>query len=402
MLRIYSLLVLWAANAATVELSLVSTITNSTTLAYPVEARVYPEDPTTMFVTNRGGGVSTWDIRSLPTLRAYYEDAQHSSNGMEGQDRRGDLLVVTALGDVPHSALITLNATSLEPLGRAPLDTSGALHCKLYHSEPSTYAIITNGLTHNATARRRVTAVDVSDVRNPRQVASVEVWADRGCSEGVFIVGDVAFIGSYCTADVATIDLAPLPRSMSVLQTVQDGAYENMVSGSFGSSYNRTAERKNLLFSASYAAPGGLVVFDAQRMAHGAIVEVPSHCANRTSGLSATCSLRVTCSRAVASRAWPLQVGRSISHNASRANRVHLRADLGLAMLPLEKADDGEEHGGVALFDISVPEAPHLLVNVSIPTAARVYTLASARDYIFVFSATHQMYVFELVRAGAL
>ena len=96
------------------------------------------------------------------------------------------------LGDAPDSALATLNATTLEQLGRAPLSDSGALHCKLYKGQ---YAIVTTGLTSNTTARRRVTAVDVADAAAPREVASVEVWEGRGCAEAVSIVGDVAFVG---------------------------------------------------------------------------------------------------------------------------------------------------------------------------------------------------------------
>ena len=81
---------------------------------------------------------------------------------------------------------------------------------------------------------------------------------------------------------------------MAVVEATQDAAFENMVSGVYGSSYNATEnDAPAYLFSASYAAPGGVVVFDAAALArNGSLVEV----------------------------------GRSISHNSSRANRMHLRA----------------------------------------------------------------------------
>ena len=117
---------------------------------------------------------------------------------------------------------------------------------------------------------------------------------------------------------------------------------------------------------AGYAAPGGLVVFDADAL-------------GRAGRLA--------------------EVGRLITHNTSRANRMHVRADLRLAcrpatvesapfsrprawlarggrvsarlspaVLPLEKSDDGAERGGIAVVDLADPAAPRLLLNISIPS----------------------------------
>ena len=123
-----------------------------------------------------------------------------------------------------------------------------------------------------------------------------------------------------------------------------------------------------LLFSASYAAPGGLVIFDTEQMsAAGEAVEV----------------------------------GRVITHNSSRANRVHVRHDLQMAFLALEKADDGGERGGVAIVDVSEPTNPQLLLNQSIPsTTSRAYCLATKGNFLYVFAAmSHQMYVYEIQTA---
>lgn len=195
-------------------------------------------------------------------------------------------------------------------------------------------------------------------------------------TEGVFIVSDVAFIGSYCTSDVATIDLSGLPGRLTVLRSIKGDGYENMVSGIFDSSYNLTASAlapprangaRRPLFAASYAAPGGLVIFDADAMASGGAMT---------------------------------EVGRLITHNTSRANRMHLRSDWQLALLPLEKSDDGAERGGVAIVDVADPAHPRLVLNQSIPNvASRAYTLASRGSYVYVFGAqAQQMYVYQLER----
>ena len=69
---------------------------------------------------------------------------------------------------------------------------------------------------------------------------------------------------------------------------------------------------------------------------------------------------------------------RLITHNTSRANRMHLRSDWQFALLPLEKSDDGAERGGVAIVDVADPAHPRLVLNQSIPNvASRAYTLAS-------------------------
>jgi hypothetical protein len=391
-------------------LALQSTLTNATLLAYPVESRTYPEAPDLLVVTNRKGGFTVFDtsVAATPRVQHYWDGRAgfnaSAGSGHEGQDRMGDLLVLAGLGDRPSSSLCTFNASTFEPLARLALSTDGALHVKLYRTYDAaaaanrTYAILTTGLTHNATARARICAVDVTDPRRPREVASLQVWgnpaAPLGCSEGVFVVDDVAFIGSYCSGDVAVVGLGSLPASLTLLNATSSASYENMVSAMYGSSYGQTggpgarggrgdgargaaapdsrtaaSRERRLLFAASYAAPGGLVIFDADAMARGGAMA---------------------------------EVGRHISHNASRANRAHLREDLALAFLPLEKADDGAEQGGLALLDVSDATSPRLLLNQTIPNASsRAYCLSTKSDatghYVYVFGAQAQaMYVYSL------
>lgn len=130
-------------------LALQSTITNATTLSYPVESRRYPEAPDLLIVTNRNGGLSVWNTSDAAHPRCVHFWAGNLSGysgpfSTEGQDRRGDLLVLTQLGDRPRSAIVTLNATTFAPLARLPLSVDGALHVKLYRHASSArlYAIV--------------------------------------------------------------------------------------------------------------------------------------------------------------------------------------------------------------------------------------------------------------------
>ena len=280
-----------AANpgVANVSVRLVSTVTDQYNLNYAVESRIYEEDRSLMVVTHRAttGSIAVFNV-SAPTAAPPLIIAW-GNRSMEGQDRRGDLLVVAALGNRASNGsrllLFNMSAAAGErgllggggPIAELPLSCDGALHVKLYaqsggvggREEARVYAIVTSGLTSAAGAdRTRVTAVDVSDALRPKEVAHASTPCK--CAEGIAVVGDVAFVGSYCSNDVATLDLGALPASMPLLRARADPAYENMVSAVANGSYSEpplhfsplTPSRRNwpqhLLFSASYASPGWL------------------------------------------------------------------------------------------------------------------------------------------------
>jgi hypothetical protein len=362
-------------------LSLVLTKNDSTLLDYAVESRIYPENPDLMFVTMRGGGMSVWNISTAHASNPKNEFFLNVTYGVEGQDRRGSTMVVTELGDRPKSGLLVLNVSdssgpvSVKLMARLTLSINGSLHTKIYYREADkrSFAIITSGLTHSS-CRNMVTAVEITDPMRPVEVARVSTAAK--CTEGVIIVDDVAFIGSYCSNEVVTISLSNLPSSMHVLQTVTNSSYENMVSAVFNSSYSirpngaqqdvrHQNKRGQYLFAASYANPGGLVTFNLSELAAGRIVEA----------------------------------GRLITHNSSRANRIHLHESKPLAFLALEKDDDrAVGGGGIAVVDISEPKTPMLLTSIHIPDeSSRMYCLASSGDFLYAFGATAKaMYVYRI------
>ena len=71
-------------------------------LSYAAESRNYPEDPDSLVVTARGGGFRVFNI-SGP---GQFDPVAQWTTGaaVEGQDRKGDLLVVSELGLGPGSA----------------------------------------------------------------------------------------------------------------------------------------------------------------------------------------------------------------------------------------------------------------------------------------------------------
>ena len=400
--------VLGLAPEANLSVVLVRSEANATTLDYAVESRIYPEAPELLVVTHRAAAphasVSIFDMSgdpAAPELRASW-----AGQSVEGQDRRGDLLVVTALGNRVSngSRLLFFNCSSTAAggglLGGAglfaalALSFDGALHVKIYAPEGGrVYAIVTSGLTSVAGAdRTRVSAVDITEPRAAVEVAHTSTACK--CGEGVFVLRgsrDVAFVGSYCGNDVALLDLSQLPVALPQLAHASDPGYENMVSAVRNSSYNtlpqsapgaRKQERL-LLFSASYASPGGLVVFDGDAMT-----------ANSAGSIS--------------------EVGRSIEMASSRANRVHLSADGRFALLALEKSPTfangtTPETGGLAVVDIRDPTAPALLSVVRVPEpTSRAYCLATRMApsgvglYVYLFGATAKTMYTYLVSGFAL
>jgi hypothetical protein len=58
------------------ELKVVKTITHDRDLNYVVRSIIYPEDPNTMFLTLRGGGISTYDVSNPanPKLLTHWDE----------------------------------------------------------------------------------------------------------------------------------------------------------------------------------------------------------------------------------------------------------------------------------------------------------------------------------------
>ena len=286
---------------------------------------------------------------------------------VEGQDRLGDLLVLVAIGDISSgSSLLLFNASNLTtPCTRIHLSVNGALHVKLYrHPDGKVYAIVSMGMTRNATDYDRVVAVDVTDPRTPVQVAAVHT--NCRCAEGVSIVGDMAFVGGFCNNNVALVDLSHLPQRLTLRKTATGPAYRLMVSAVFVPS---TGKRKPLLLSAASSDPGGLFVFDYEKMAAGQIADV----------------------------------GRLVSAQTAFANRVHVRPDLQLAFLPLENSRPPPNHskpvppGGIAVVDMQSPSRPELRWVGKIPNAtSRTYCLATKGEYLYAFGSPAQMFVYRM------
>jgi hypothetical protein len=340
--------------------SLVRVLRDARALDFAVKAKIYPEEPDSMFVTLRGGGISVYDVsaRDAPRLRSRWE----TDTDVEGQDRRGDLLVVVARSGalltfdvsdpdrVRHLATAklatdpglvgTLIAKGMEIFAGGPFR---ALHTKLHRaSDGRLYALVT------ATASGELIAVDVTDPERPTQVGALQTGVQF--IEGIYVHREHAFVGGFGYSEVyRAIDVSN-PREMSVVESLSDAAYRQMVS-------EMKPYHPDLLYVALWNDPGGLAVFD------------------------------------VSDPADFRPLGSLVRGDLARSNRVKL--DGNLAFLPLE-----QEPGGFAAVDVTDPGSPELAALVrGIRGISKPYTLAVNRDHLYLFGSEEPaMAVFRIER----
>lgn len=333
-----------------------------TALDHAVKSKIYPEDPNTMYVTLRGGGVSVFDVSdpAAPALRTRWD----SDEDVEGQDRRGDLLVVVARRGV----LLTFDVSRPDLIverGRLALDTGGgsfsrfvwgllrrwtgpfdALHVKLYDAaDGRRYALVT------AAATAEIIAVDVTEPAEPKQVGQIDTEVQL--LEGIYVHRDHAFVGGFGWSEMFRAVDVSNPADMRIARTLEDEAYRQMVS-------EMSPEHPELLFAALWDDEGGLGIFDVSDPPHFRLV------------------------------------GRLVMPELAGSNRVKLQGDR--AFLPLEV-----EPGGFAIVDVADPSSPELLyLATNIPGIAMPYTLEVNRNYLYIFSSREpKMAVFRLDRGAA-
>jgi hypothetical protein len=348
-----------------VGMALQSVVVDPVALNYVVKSVIYPEDPNTMFLTLRGGGISVYDVSNpaAPTLRTRWDSAQD----VEGQDRLGGLLVVVARA----GKLLTFDVSdpdAVTPIAEVTLDTDpslyeevqgellalvgngpfDALHVALdVGLDGHTYAFVT------ATATGELIAVDVTNPALPVQVGALDT--DVEFIEGIYIKDHHAFVGGFGSSDAyRSVDVSD-PANMAVVKSLSDPAYRQMVPEMKPSLW------PNVLFAALWNTEGGLGTFNVVDPANFTVIDT------------------------------------LVRPELEQSNRVKLTRNY--AFLPLE-----QEPGGFAIVDAKNPANLKLtalatgIVDVETP-----YTLEIKNNYAYVFgSATDSMAIFQIQRAPAV
>ena len=334
-----------------IELKVVKAIINDRDLNYVVRSIIYPEDPNTLFLTLRGGGISTYDITNPanPELLTHWDE--EPSRHVEGQDRLGNLLIVS---DISRGGLFLFDVTNpadLVLLSYLSLDEiDNVLHNRIYQANDRMYAFLSGGFNYKTgELSDLLVAVDISDPKNPFFVSKISTYIPG--AEGITIKDNYAFLGGFGSNKFAVIDISD-PFNMEIARILEEPHYCQMVSqiGDDGILYVA-------LWGGLHSNKGGLAAFE---------ITDPKNI---------------------------FELSHVFSEEMYKANRVKLQGDF--VFMPLE-IEDG---GGVAVVDRNNPKnLRHVKTVLDIPGVIKPYCLAVKQDYLYIFgSKTNTMVVMKII-----
>ncbi len=350
-----------------VELKIISEIHDSVNLNYVTRAKIYPEDPDSLFLTmrgdtetNLGGGISVYNVANSrePAFLSHLNVADSvpgetiNPNQVEGQDRLENILVVIAIEAGIVHVLDASDPSQLKPLGSVALQgvQEGlgyfpALHTKIYKPSDSnnTYALVTSSMS------AKLVAVDISDPKNPKQVSELQTGISD--LESLYIKGSHVYCGGFQSDLMLTVDIADI-QHMRLCNILKESYYNNLVA-------QLDTDDNDILFMASYLernapiyagetavtdqepARGGLIVFD---------ISQPDK---------------------------PVEISRVIIPELAGSNRVKVHE--GYAYLPIEA-----EPGGIGIVNVSDPHQVVFNKVIQSTDAIKPYALVCKDNYLYV------------------
>ena len=374
------------ADYRSIDLKIVSEIHDPVNLSYVTRAKIYPEDPNSLFLTmrgdsttNAGGGISVYDVSDSrdPVFVSHLNVADTvpgevvNPNQLEGQDRIADILVVIALeSGVVHlldvsdpSRLMEVGSLKLEGVHEG-LGYFPALHTKIYDPADSgkTYAIVTSSMSS------KLIAVDISDPKNPKQVSELQTGISD--LESLYIKDSFLYCGGFQSDVMLTVDLSDI-QHMRLCTILKKSYYNNLVAELDPKNHNilyvssymeRKAAEKSPWWRGGLDAGddvdeprGGLIVFD---------ISQPEN---------------------------PVEISHVITGDLAGSNRVKLHA--GYAFLPIEA-----EPGGIGIVNLSDPHNVVFDRVVKSTDAIKPYALAIKDNYLYVLgSESDTMVIKEII-----
>jgi len=321
-----------------IKIKWLKTIQDAKNFNYVVKAEIYPEDPNTLFLTLRGGGITILDV-SKPSSPKIIQRWNRANLDMEGQDRMGDIFITIARRGELFVFKIHKN-NRIYQIGRLKLPTIKvkrpflfaipALHTRIYKKGNQSYALITCPWS------KRLLVVDITTPNLPKYISGVNTRV-KGI-EAIQIFNDHAFVGGFRSHSIKVYDISD-PFKLRLVQTKYDNDFLQMVP-------EMSKDYPNIIFSALWGDPGGVAAFDVTKP-------------NKISVLD-----------------------KALDERFEKANRVKIKKDL--ILLPLEQAV-----GGLGI--VKVQKKPFKLIKQltirNIPWVRKPYTLNFKGDYIYIFGS---------------
>ena len=330
------------------DLKLVKTMKHDTNLNFVVRSMIYQEDPNTLFLTLRGGGISIYDVSdsSNPRLLTHWDEKP--CRVLEGQDRKNNLLIVT---DISRGGLFLFdisdpsNIIQLSYLNLDGIDS--VLQTRIYQTNDKMYAMLSGGFNYKTDKPSDLfIAVDITNPKNPFFVSKIKT--DILGTEGISIKGNYAFLGGFMSSKYSVIDLSDI-TNMKIIKTLDKPYAREMVS---------EIDDKGILCTALWGDKGGLATFDISNPKN---IHELSHVVSKYMG---------------------------------KANRVKIQGNY--VFIPLES----KEGGGVGIVDKTNPRKLVYIKSVlNIQGVSKPYCLAIKEDYLYLFSSkTNSMSIMQIIK----
>ncbi|MED7788853.1 hypothetical protein [Francisella sp. 19X1-34] len=324
-----------AQNTSKINYKIIKTIHDNKNFNYVVISRIYKKYPNIMFLTMRGGGVTSLDISapSKPKILDHWQPKQKIMSDVEGQDLINNTLVVAGrngflyLLDVSDPKNIQLTKSYKVPGFDGEFSL---LHDKVYEQNKRTYIAATSALTN------KLVIIEITN-NNPKLISSIKTV--KGI-EGIYVkkYNDrvYAIVGGFFSNSIEVLDITD-PKDIKHTKTITKPYYLQMCPS--------TAKNSNVLYMALWGSKcGGLASFDIKDPAN---IKELSHTCTQQSG---------------------------------KANRV--RIENNYAFLPLEQ----KATGAFSIVDISNPyKLKQVAIVKDIPNINKAYTLSIKGDYVYIF-----------------
>jgi hypothetical protein len=332
---------------SSIKVKWLKTIIDEKNFKYVVKSEIYPEDPNTMFLTMRGGGITIVDVTN-PASPKVIQRWNRVGLDMEGQDRLGNIFITIARRGELFVFRVSEKRTIYQ-IGRLKLPTIDvqrpilfaipALHTRIYKKGNHAYALITCPWS------KRLLIVDITIPSKPKYISGVNTGV-KGI-EAIHIHKDHAYVGGYRSHLVRSYNISD-PNNPKLVQSKYNHDFLQMVP-------EMSKDYPNTLFMALWGDPGGVVALDLTSPNKFKISDMMLH------------------------------------DSMEKANRVKIKNDL--ILLPLEQAV-----GGIGI--VKVKKNPIKLVKQltirNIPYVRKPYTLNFKGDYIYLFgSETNSMAILK-------
>ncbi|KEQ18286.1 LVIVD repeat-containing protein [Endozoicomonas numazuensis] len=380
--------------ARNVDVKVLKIIQDQDNTNYVTRAKSYSDHPNLLFTTSRGSDelgnhgrlsifdlskpeepkrLSSWKPESLDNVElptagtplaitvgnstnSQFVAWPYLKNVMEGQDKYKDILIVLSI----YTGTVHLLDVSdpAKPVEKGNLSIGGfisipfmqLLHVKVYVTDDKQYALVTSPQRHS------LIAIDITDPEHPDKIAEVDLGfsplPDGEGAEGIYIHDHYAYCGAFHGSKLVVVDLSQIGhKQLKVVKSLDDKDYDQMVS-----MIEPRDEYNNLLYSAGWGSPGGLLVFD------------------------------------LAEPANPVEIARVVKPELSKANRVKLWNNF--AFLPQEAVP-----GTLGIVDVTDPKKPELIKVIpkiaddhgqviNHPYAMMIKSHDDKSAYAYIFGAT--------------